>query len=324
MSTELSVKQFSESEIQTIKSAIAPNLNPEELQLFLATCKRTGLDPFSRQVYSTVSEWTDKRGTHQRKINIQATVDGFRVIAERSGKYAGQVGPLWCGNDGKWVDVWLMKDPPRASKVGVIREDFKEPIWAVALYESYKQEYSPVWNKMPEQMLAKCAESLALRKAFPNDLSGIYSDSEMAQSENHERPVERKEIKNFAPTIQQLTAPPIDDSPDPVFDDQSMPTANDLYNELEKWKIPFGKKYIGKSLLDIGYKQASEYGAWLKNEADKSGKQSSQGAQKFLEMLQMYGHYIQEVEAEKTARVMNPRNDLAPSNNLLDDQLPNF
>jgi phage recombination protein Bet len=283
-------------------------LNQEELQLFLATCKRTGLDPFSRQIYSTVSEWKDKKGNHQRKINIQATVDGFRVIAERSGNYAGQSGPYWCGNDGEWKDVWLMQEPPRASKVGVLRKDFKEPIWAVANYDSYRQDYSPVWNRMPEQMLAKCAESLALRKAFPNDLAGLYSDSEMAQSEVIERPVEqKKEIKNYAPTVTQLNAPPLDDSPDPVFDDTSQPmsTANDMYNELNNWKIPFGK-HLKRSLLDLGFNEAKKYGDWLLGESKKTGKPPSPGAQKYQEMLQLYGCYVQEVESEKNAKIMNP------------------
>ena len=145
-----------------------------DLDLFVEVCNRTGLDPLARQIYPI---W--RKG----KMSIQTSIDGFRLIAERSGKYQGQDGPYWCGEDGEWRDVWLQKGHPKAAKLGVFKEGFKQPLYAVALWDSYAVSNNPMWNKMGEVMLAKCVESLALRRGFPQELSGLYTSEEMEQAE---------------------------------------------------------------------------------------------------------------------------------------------
>jgi phage recombination protein Bet len=162
---------FQLAALRQIGAAEAPNA---DLALFLHQAQKTGLDPFSRQIYLI------GRGG---KWGIQASIDGLRIVAQRSGEYAGQEGPMWCADDGAWTDVWLSKDNPVAAKVGVYRKGFVSPVWGVARWDSYAVTSSPTWRKMPDVMLAKCAEALALRKAFPHDLSGIYTSDEMGQDQ---------------------------------------------------------------------------------------------------------------------------------------------
>lgn len=145
---------------------------------FLTTCQRTGLDPWARQIYLLAVG---------NSFVTMTGIDGYRVIAKRTGKYRGQLPVEWCDDDGLWRDVWLRSDPPRAARVGVLHDDYREPVYGVALYDEYVAtttagKPNATWQKRPAGQLAKCAESLALRRAFPNDLAGLYTREEMEQS----------------------------------------------------------------------------------------------------------------------------------------------
>jgi len=169
--TSNSITVWTPEQTQLIATTIAPGCSSDELRLFAYACQRTGLDPFSKQIYAI------KRGG---KMTIQAGIDGLRAIAERTGQLDGST-TEWCGDDGEWQDVWLGSKPPAAAKTTIWRKGSSHPFTGVARFTDYNAGQG-LWSKMGATMIAKCSEALALRKAFPANLSGVYSTEEMDQA----------------------------------------------------------------------------------------------------------------------------------------------
>lgn len=182
------IASWNNDQIGIIKDQIAKGCSDSELRLFGQVCQKTGLDPFSRQIYAIVrNQYNPDTRQKEPKMTIQLSIDGFRTVAARSGLYGGST-TEWCGDDGAWRDVWLSNKPPSAAKTTVYRKGCQYPFTAVARFESYAPIYngkvSGLWEKMADVMISKCSESLALRKAFPAELSGLYSNEEMQQADN--------------------------------------------------------------------------------------------------------------------------------------------
>lgn len=149
---------------------------------FMHICEKTGLDPMARQIYCI-----GRFGSDGLEWSVQTAIDGFRVIAERSRQYAGQDEPEWLTASGEWVPAFvkaLHGEHPLAARVKVYRHDWDRPMVGIATWDEYAQtkrngQLTAMWEQRGPGQLAKCAEALALRKAFPQDLSGIYTDDEM-------------------------------------------------------------------------------------------------------------------------------------------------
>jgi len=162
------------------------------VEKFLSLARRTGLDPLARQIYCI-----GRLSKGRVEWSIQTGIDGFRVVADRSKKYAGQDPVQWLTKDGQWVDVFvpsLHGDHPLAARATVYRSDWSRPMVAVAEWGAYAQtkrdgSLNDMWTRQGPGQLAKCAEALVLRKAFPQDLSGIYTGDEMGAVEVDESQV---------------------------------------------------------------------------------------------------------------------------------------
>lgn len=213
---------FTPDQIHLMRRTVARGASQDDLDLFVATCERTGLDPFSRQIYYLKRRQKDREGNWTEIGQIATSIDGLRVIAERSGEMDGQE-LAWCGPDGIWRDVWTAGTPPAAARVLLYRKGCAHPFPGVARFDEYAQqkpsgEIAGMWRKMPATMVAKCAEALALRKAFPAQLSGLYTGDELQQADNPE-PTPRAPSTLVSatpeppPAARRPADPPMADSP---------------------------------------------------------------------------------------------------------------
>lgn len=270
-------------------------LNETDLKNFAIQCKRTGLDPITRQIYAI---------PNNGKMTIMASIDGLRLIADRSGLYEGQTQPQWCGDDGKWVDVWLSKETPKACKIGVHKKNFKEALYAVALFDEYAGKYAYddnkynkykkgdltfMWAKMPALMIAKVAEALALRKAFPNEMSGIYSAEKMDQATNS---APREVNTTAAIEGHNVEKKHIIEKVADLF--KSKETLNN--EQLANYVVQCGKKYAGMKLSDMKDFEIAGYLKYLDEGAAKNGKPLSGVFLEFHENATAYLNSLPKVD----------------------------
>lgn len=168
---------------RVLRHARYAHLTDTQFELLLATCQSRGLNPWMDHVRVEC-----RPGGRRNEILIIVTLQALRDLAESTGEHRGTLGPFWCGDDGRWLEVWTGQEPPAAARCGIVRRRRKGPVWATANWPAFAQ-YTPgphgepvlteFWHRMGPHMLGKCAEALALRKAFPRKLGGLYTAEEL-------------------------------------------------------------------------------------------------------------------------------------------------
>lgn len=175
---------WTEADVMAVKNLIAPNATPEDMKLFLYTATQRGLNPLLKQIYCI------HRGG---KMSLQTGIDGYRLIANRTGKLKGIERGVKYNEKGE-LYAWAK----------VYRSDWTHPAYEEVALKEYRGN-TPTWSNMPETMLKKVAEAAALRMAFPEDLSGLYTQDEMDQADNPAPgPVSRQEVVDAAQRVHQV------------------------------------------------------------------------------------------------------------------------
>jgi len=193
---EWTMKEFgwTKSQFEVVHNTYFKGMTVDDIKIFGHVCKHTGLDPFLKQIYPVM---------RQGKLTIQTAIDGYRAIAERTKRYS----------PGKEPSFIYDKNGEVFSATAYVKKMTEDGTWhdvaATAYFKEYNPNVGPFWKKMPHAMIAKCAEALALRKAFPEQLSGVYTKEEMDQADKEGRleQAECEEIKQSIPVLKQENKP---------------------------------------------------------------------------------------------------------------------
>ena len=231
-------------QVDLIKKTLAPEATDAELKLFIYDNTRRGINPLDKMIH-----FTKRKGKYTPLVGI----DFMRTRAAESGDYAGSDDAVFEGGerpDSARVTVWRFVQGQRCGFTATAR-------WS---------EYYPgdgdagfLWRKMPHTMLAKCAEALALRKGFPQQISGLYTAEEMAQASEDAPPPRVQPIRSATPVVvAQVVA---SDEPTDLFPDDAQepePAAAE----------PEGYVYITKVTKRNGEKNGKAYSQWFVTTSD--------------------------------------------------------
>lgn len=202
MAGALALSGFSAAQIKTIKNTVAKDTNADEFDLFMEACRSYGLDPFRKQIHAVVYS---KNNQEKRKMSIIVSRDGQRVIASRCRDYRPAEEPPVIEYDE------ALKGPTNpkgiVSATVYLRKQDSMGNWYKVMGQADWDEFAPVkdewagpygdrkptgkktlddsgnWAKSPKLMIAKCAESQALRAGWPEQFSGVYLEEEMERAQ---------------------------------------------------------------------------------------------------------------------------------------------
>ena len=303
-------REFTPAQRATLAHMGVENATEEDLAVYLHQIQRTGLDPFSRQIHMIgrrSKKWNPqtRQESWETKWTIQTGIDGYRLIGRRAADARREAisvqAPEWMHASGEWRPAWSKAwGDPLAARVTIMRDG--QPFTAVALMDEYAQtdrQGNPVamWRDRPAGMLAKCAEALAWRMGFPQDLSGLYTHEEMGQADNVAPVPQAAAPQAPASSRERLVAA----ATRPASEVQANPETGEVLEEpdtitLDEWESlrphfeamgyttgqargQFAAEYLGRPLQDPRHITRDEFAALMREVRGAEGGSAASGGE---------------------------------------------
>lgn len=163
LAVEAAKEQVTPAQVEVLKRTICAKLSTDQLLLYLTICARKGVDPFTEAYAFPNSEGG---------LAFGLRIDGMRSLAMQTGEYVKRE-----------VETLLVPEGDKKGELlGARARVWRSGMDGPVTEEAYIAEYGHRglgWDRFPETMIRKVAESKALRAAFPDALAGVYEPAEI-------------------------------------------------------------------------------------------------------------------------------------------------
>ena len=237
--------ELTPNELIAIKSEFCAGFTDEQFTTAMAFCRVRNLLPGKHVIFQkrVSKEWDEAANAKVpvTKIIFITTIDASRLIAQRTGKYAGQSPEeyIYLSDEGTPDVVSTIPLPqlplpakgiqalprePWAVRTTVYHKEFPQPIVSVARFDAYASTYksqngpvlTEMWARRGPEQLAKCSEMLSLRKAFPEELGSLYIAEEFkSEAEEPTTPVTPAVAVPLPPPVPAVNQVPAEGKAEP-------------------------------------------------------------------------------------------------------------
>jgi phage recombination protein Bet len=296
---QLAPLEFDQEQREIIKDQCAKGATDNEFKALMAIAGAKRLNPLKRQIYfRKQSEWDQEQDKYVERWICITGIDGFRVIADRTGLYNGQDEPEFIYEEGEPCGKCQRRGKTLLlARVKVYRKDIDRAFVGVARYEEFVQtkrngEPNKMWLKMPHSQLAKCAEALAFRKAFSDDLGDIYAPEEFPQDETAGAASTADRMSVSAQPAAPVPGAPVHDAE--IVADQKPPAgAMSSAEKIALWQSKFEKAGNLAAVITLSQEAAKEpftaaerkevvasYGTWRRHFEQIEKRKAAEGGDK--------------------------------------------
>lgn len=219
------VEGWTQERRELVKRTVCPKgISDDAFALFIEQCRRSGMDPLIKESYCV--ERRTNIGTKDKPNYVvqhvfQGAEGGFLTRAERFPDYRGcTAGAVYERDSFKMnqakgeVDHEAEPHKPRGLLKGAwgkVERVGRTPVVVWLNLGGYVQQ-SPLWSKIPETMIEKCARVAALRKAYPDAFAGVFIPEESGEAEPGHEPAPTR-AETVSARLDGTPAAPVEDKP---------------------------------------------------------------------------------------------------------------